>query len=78
MHVCSQICLHKNLPKPHPHAKGKCRSYELKKEVDDVEIEINYLNQQIARLYEMKNLSETLEEENKNIEKRKESKERYK
>ncbi|XP_068381248.1 protein SIX6OS1 [Eschrichtius robustus] len=52
------------------------RSYELKKEVDDVEIEINYLNQQIARLYEMKNLSETLEEENKNIEKRKESKER--
>ncbi|XP_059770319.1 protein SIX6OS1 isoform X2 [Balaenoptera ricei] len=52
------------------------RSYELKKEVDDVEIEINYLNQQIARLYEMKNLSETLEEKNKNIEKRKESKER--
>ncbi|TKC40908.1 hypothetical protein EI555_005924 [Monodon monoceros] len=35
-------------------------------------------NEQIARLYEMKNLSETREEKNKNIERRKESKERYK
>ncbi|XP_072819266.1 protein SIX6OS1 isoform X3 [Vicugna pacos] len=51
-------------------------SSELKKEVDEVEIEINYLNQQIARLYEMKTLSETMEEKNKNIEKRKELKER--
>ncbi|XP_057589746.1 protein SIX6OS1 [Hippopotamus amphibius kiboko] len=52
------------------------RSCELKKEIDDVEVEINYLNQQMARLYEMKDLSETLEEKNKNIEKRKELKER--
>ncbi|XP_013848922.1 protein SIX6OS1 isoform X8 [Sus scrofa] len=52
-------------------------SSELKREVDDVEIEINYLNQHIARLYEMKNLSETPEEKNKNVEKRKELKERY-
>ncbi|KAF5922788.1 protein SIX6OS1 [Diceros bicornis minor] len=51
-------------------------SSELKKEVGEVEIETNYLNQQIARLYETKNLSETLEEKNKNIEKRKELKER--
>ncbi|XP_003794473.1 protein SIX6OS1 [Otolemur garnettii] len=51
-------------------------SSELKKEVDEKEIEINYLNQQLARLYENKNLSETLEEKNKNIEKRKELKER--
>nr|XP_044629626.1 protein SIX6OS1 isoform X2 [Equus asinus] len=50
-------------------------SSELKKEVDEMEIEINYLNQ-IARLYETKNLSETLEEKNKNIEKKKELKER--
>nr|XP_019606321.1 PREDICTED: protein SIX6OS1 [Rhinolophus sinicus] len=49
-------------------------SCELKKEVDELEIEINCLNQQIARLYETKNFSETLEE--KNIEKRKELKER--
>ncbi|XP_006915234.1 protein SIX6OS1 [Pteropus alecto] len=51
-------------------------SCELKKEVDEVEIEINCLNQQIARLYETKNLSEALEENNKNIENRKELKER--
>nr|KAF6483318.1 hypothetical protein HJG63_001695 [Rousettus aegyptiacus] len=51
-------------------------SCELKKEVDEVEIEINYLNQQIARLYETKNLSEALEENNKNIENKKELKER--
>uniref|UniRef100_A0A8C3VXP2 Chromosome 14 open reading frame 39 n=1 Tax=Catagonus wagneri TaxID=51154 RepID=A0A8C3VXP2_9CETA len=51
-------------------------SSELKSEVDGVEIEINCLNQHIARLYEMKNLSETLEEKNKNVEKRKELKER--
>ncbi|KAM5339873.1 protein SIX6OS1 isoform 1-T1 [Glossophaga mutica] len=51
-------------------------SCELKKEVDEVETEINYLNQQIGRLYETKNLSETLEEKTKNTEKRKELKER--
>ncbi|GAB5572912.1 protein SIX6OS1 isoform X4 [Prionailurus iriomotensis] len=50
-------------------------SSELKKEVDEVEIEINYLNQ-IARLHETKNLAEILEEKNKNKEKRKELKER--
>ncbi|XP_074221544.1 protein SIX6OS1 isoform X4 [Camelus bactrianus] len=50
-------------------------SSELKKEVDEVETEINYLNQ-IARLYEMKTLSETMEEKSKNTEKRKELKER--
>ncbi|XP_070259847.1 LOW QUALITY PROTEIN: protein SIX6OS1 [Myotis yumanensis] len=47
-------------------------SCELKKEVDEVEIEIKYLNQQITRFYETKNL----EENTKNIEKRKELKER--
>ncbi|XP_042538548.1 protein SIX6OS1 [Dipodomys spectabilis] len=51
-------------------------SSELKKEIDEMEMEINSLNKQIARLYETKNLSETLEENNKNIEKRKELKER--
>ncbi|XP_054423007.1 protein SIX6OS1 [Pteronotus mesoamericanus] len=51
-------------------------SCELKKEVDEVEMEINYLNKQIGRLCETKNLSETLEEKAKNIEKRKELKER--
>ncbi|XP_029808040.1 protein SIX6OS1 [Suricata suricatta] len=51
-------------------------SSELKKEIDEVEIEVNYLNQQIVRLHETKNLAETLEEKNKNIEKRKELKER--
>nr|KAF6499229.1 hypothetical protein HJG59_001701 [Molossus molossus] len=50
-------------------------SCELKKEADEMEIEINYLNQ-IARLYETKNLSEILEEKTKDIEKRKELKER--
>ncbi|XP_074221541.1 protein SIX6OS1 isoform X2 [Camelus bactrianus] len=51
-------------------------SSELKKEVDEVETEINYLNQ-IARLYEMKTLSETMEEKSKNTEKRKELKESF-
>ncbi|KAM4853691.1 protein SIX6OS1 [Thomomys bottae] len=51
-------------------------SSELKKEIDEVEMEINSLNKQIAQLYETKNLSETLEENNKNTEKRKELKER--
>nr|XP_014999306.2 protein SIX6OS1 isoform X1 [Macaca mulatta] len=51
-------------------------SSELKKEVDEMEIEINYLNQQISRHYETKALSETLEEKNKNVENRKEPKER--
>ncbi|XP_044926097.1 protein SIX6OS1 isoform X2 [Mustela putorius furo] len=50
-------------------------SSELKKEVDEVEIEVNYLTQ-IARLHETKNLGETLEEKNKNIEKIKELKEK--
>ncbi|XP_035116547.1 protein SIX6OS1 isoform X2 [Callithrix jacchus] len=51
-------------------------SSELKKEVDEMEIEINYLNQ-IERCYETKALSETLEEKNKNTENRKELKEKY-
>ncbi|XP_006144875.1 protein SIX6OS1 [Tupaia chinensis] len=51
-------------------------SSELKKEVDEMEIEINYLNQHIARHYETKNLSETQDEQSKNTEKRKELKER--
>ncbi|XP_054231917.1 protein SIX6OS1 isoform X7 [Homo sapiens] len=50
-------------------------SSELKKEVDEMEIEINYLNQ-ISRHNETKALSETLEEKNKNTENRKELKER--
>ncbi|XP_051682351.1 protein SIX6OS1 isoform X2 [Oryctolagus cuniculus] len=50
-------------------------SSELKKEAEEMEIEINYLNK-IARLYETKNLSESLEEKNKSTEKRKELKER--
>ncbi|XP_042638019.1 protein SIX6OS1 [Orycteropus afer afer] len=49
-------------------------SSELKKEIDEVEIEINFLNQ-TARLYETKKFSEALEEKNI-IEKRKEGKER--
>ncbi|KAL6057513.1 hypothetical protein STEG23_023057, partial [Scotinomys teguina] len=52
------------------------RSLELEKEADDMEIEINSLNKQIARLFERKNFSEALEEKNKNTEKRKEFKER--
>ncbi|XP_073923956.1 protein SIX6OS1 isoform X1 [Castor canadensis] len=52
-------------------------SSELKKEVDKAEIEINSLNKHIARLCETKNLSESLGEKNKNTEKRKELKERY-
>ncbi|XP_047398346.1 protein SIX6OS1 [Sciurus carolinensis] len=51
-------------------------SSELKKEVDEAEIEINSLNKLIARLYETKNHSETLEEKKKYTEKRKELKER--
>uniref|UniRef100_A0A2K6L036 Chromosome 14 open reading frame 39 n=1 Tax=Rhinopithecus bieti TaxID=61621 RepID=A0A2K6L036_RHIBE len=46
---------------------------ELKKEVDEMEIEINYLT---GMHYETKALSETLEEKNKNTENRKELKER--
>ncbi|XP_036061528.1 protein SIX6OS1 [Onychomys torridus] len=52
------------------------RSLELEKEADDMEIEINSLNKQIARVFERKNFSEALEEKNKNTEKRKEFKER--
>ncbi|KAM6171878.1 protein SIX6OS1 [Erethizon dorsatum] len=51
-------------------------SSELKKEINEAEIEINSLNKEIARLYQSKNLSKTLEENNKNTEKRKELKER--
>ncbi|XP_006891885.1 PREDICTED: protein SIX6OS1 [Elephantulus edwardii] len=51
-------------------------SSELKKEVDEVELEINYLNQQIARLHETKKLPETLKEKN-NIKKKKELKESF-
>ncbi|KAM7323329.1 hypothetical protein ACRRTK_017435 [Alexandromys fortis] len=51
------------------------RSLELEKEANDMEIEINSLNKQIARLFESKNFSEALEEKNKNTEKRKEIKE---
>ncbi|XP_037596401.1 protein SIX6OS1 [Cebus imitator] len=59
------------------HASNFARSSsELKKEVDEMEIEINYLNQQTERCYETKALSETLEEKNKNTENRKELKEK--
>ncbi|XP_023557370.1 protein SIX6OS1, partial [Octodon degus] len=51
------------------------KSSELKTEINEAEIEINYLNK-IARLYQSKNLSETLEENNKNTRKRKKLKER--
>ncbi|XP_048217952.1 protein SIX6OS1 [Perognathus longimembris pacificus] len=51
-------------------------SSELKKKIGEMEIEINSLNKQITRFYETKTLSETLEENNKNTEKRKELKER--
>ncbi|KAM6202625.1 protein SIX6OS1 [Rhynchocyon petersi] len=50
------------------------RSSELQKEVDEMDVEINYLNQQISRHYETKKLSETLEEKN-NVKKKKEMKE---
>ncbi|XP_021103572.1 protein SIX6OS1 isoform X2 [Heterocephalus glaber] len=50
-------------------------SSQLKKAINEAEIEINYLNK-IIRLYESKNLSETPEENHKNTEKRKELKER--
>ncbi|XP_021034849.1 protein SIX6OS1 [Mus caroli] len=51
------------------------RSFELEKEADDVEIEINSLNK-MARLFENKTFSEALDEKNKNTEKRKEFEER--
>uniref|UniRef100_A0A2K6FAL0 Chromosome 14 open reading frame 39 n=1 Tax=Propithecus coquereli TaxID=379532 RepID=A0A2K6FAL0_PROCO len=74
LHMVNLRCKTQDILK---HASNFTRSSsELKKEVDEKEIEINYLNQQIARLYETKNLSETLEEKNKNTEKRKELKER--
>ncbi|XP_011242502.1 protein SIX6OS1 isoform X1 [Mus musculus] len=53
------------------------RSFELEKEADDMEIEINSLNKQMARLFESKTFSEALDEKNKNTEKRKEFEERY-
>nr|AAI37876.1 Six6os1 protein [Mus musculus] len=52
------------------------RSFELEKEADDMEIEINSLNKQMARLFESKTFSEALDEKNKNTEKRKEFEER--
>ncbi|XP_017170726.1 protein SIX6OS1 isoform X2 [Mus musculus] len=52
------------------------RSFELEKEADDMEIEINSLNK-MARLFESKTFSEALDEKNKNTEKRKEFEERY-
>ncbi|XP_032765016.1 protein SIX6OS1 [Rattus rattus] len=52
------------------------RSFELEKEANDMEIEINSLNKQIARLFESKKFSEALDEKNKNTEKRKEFEER--
>ncbi|XP_025775119.1 protein SIX6OS1 [Puma concolor] len=74
LHMVNVRCKTQNILK---HARSFSKSSsELKKEVDEVEIEINYLNQQIARLHETKNLAETLEEKNKNKEKRKELKER--
>ncbi|XP_039096713.1 protein SIX6OS1 [Hyaena hyaena] len=74
LHIVNVRCKTQDILK---HASNFSKSSsELKKEVDEVEIEINYLNQQIARLHETKNLAETLEEKNKNIEKRKELKER--
>ncbi|EDL36518.1 protein SIX6OS1 [Mus musculus] len=51
------------------------RSFELEKEADDMEIEINSLNK-MARLFESKTFSEALDEKNKNTEKRKEFEER--
>ncbi|XP_049626220.1 protein SIX6OS1 [Suncus etruscus] len=51
-------------------------SSELKKKVKDMEIEINCINQHIAKLYETNSLLETPEEKNKNTEKRKELEER--
>ncbi|XP_021502924.1 protein SIX6OS1 [Meriones unguiculatus] len=52
------------------------RSFELEKEAEDIEIEINSLSKRMARLLESKKISESLEEKNKNTEKRKEFKER--
>ncbi|XP_031211953.1 protein SIX6OS1 isoform X2 [Mastomys coucha] len=52
------------------------RSFELEKEADDIEIEINSLNKQMARRFESKKISEALDEKNKNTEKRKEFEER--
>ncbi|XP_052042680.1 protein SIX6OS1 [Apodemus sylvaticus] len=52
------------------------RSFELEKEADDMEIEINSLNKQMARLFESKKCTEALDEKNKNKEKRKEFEER--
>ncbi|XP_055990170.1 protein SIX6OS1 [Sorex fumeus] len=51
-------------------------SSEMKKEVDEIEVEINYLNQQIKKFYETESLLETLEEKNKNTENREELEER--
>ncbi|XP_045865584.1 protein SIX6OS1 [Meles meles] len=74
LHMANVRCKTQDILK---HASDYSKSSsELKKEVDEVEIEINYLNQQIARLHETKNLGETLEESNKNIEKIKELKEK--
>uniref|UniRef100_A0A8C0PPM9 Chromosome 8 C14orf39 homolog n=2 Tax=Canis lupus familiaris TaxID=9615 RepID=A0A8C0PPM9_CANLF len=74
LHIVNVRCKTQDILK---HASNFSKSSsELKKEVDEVEIEINYLNQQIARFHEARNLAETLEEKNKHMEKRKELKER--
>ncbi|XP_021058226.1 protein SIX6OS1 [Mus pahari] len=51
------------------------RSFELEKEADDMEIQINSLNK-MARLFESKKFSEALDKKDKNTEKRKEFEER--
>uniref|UniRef100_F6T1Z5 Chromosome 14 open reading frame 39 n=1 Tax=Monodelphis domestica TaxID=13616 RepID=F6T1Z5_MONDO len=53
-----------------------CKSSTLKKEADEIERKINYLNQQTARISETKNLSKVLEDKSDKIEKTKEFKER--
>uniref|UniRef100_H0VN02 Chromosome 14 open reading frame 39 n=1 Tax=Cavia porcellus TaxID=10141 RepID=H0VN02_CAVPO len=51
-------------------------SSELEKEINEAEMEINSLNKEIERLYQSKNLSETLEESSRNTEKKEKLKER--
>nr|XP_040131629.1 protein SIX6OS1 isoform X3 [Ictidomys tridecemlineatus] len=75
LHIVNLRCKTQDILK-HANSFTKSSS-ELKKEADEAEMEINSLNKLIARLYETKNLSETLEEKKKSTEKRKELKERY-
>ncbi|XP_026240996.2 protein SIX6OS1 [Urocitellus parryii] len=74
LHIVNLRCKTQDILK-HANSFTKSSS-ELKKEADEAEMEINSLNKLIARLYETKNLSETLEEKKKCTEKRKELKER--